>query len=83
MTTAGKSSANSSVCVFFASGCGSAKTLLLSLRWATFGDSLWYADNLAAMARHGYDGLCREDFIGADCKSALCWVVCWLLLDFS
>ena len=54
-----------------------------SMRWATFGDSLWYADNLAAMARHGYDGLCREDFIGADCKSALCWVVCWLLLDFS
>ena len=32
-----------------------------SMRWATFGDSLWYADNLAAMARHGYDGLCRED----------------------
>ena len=45
------------------------------MRWATFGDSLWYADNLAAMARHGYDGLCREDFIGADCKSALCWVL--------
>ena len=34
--------------------------------WATFGDSFWYADNLAAMAKNGYAGLCRQDYIGAD-----------------
>ena len=38
-----------------------------SMRWATFGDAFWYADNLAAMAKNGYSGLCRQDYIGADC----------------
>ena len=37
-----------------------------SMRWAVFGDSLWYADALAAKALNGYSGLCRQDFIGAD-----------------
>ena len=37
-----------------------------SMRWAVFGDSFWYADNLAAMAKNGYSGLCRQDYIGAD-----------------
>jgi heparanase 1 len=37
-----------------------------SLRWAVFGDSLWYADNLAAKAKFGYSGSCRQDYIGAD-----------------
>ena len=37
-----------------------------SMRWAVFGDSLWYADSLALKAKHGYDLHCRQDFIGAD-----------------
>jgi heparanase len=37
-----------------------------SMRWAVFGDSFWYADALAAKARHGYAGFCRQDYIGAD-----------------
>ena len=37
-----------------------------TMRWAVFGDSLWYADALAAMAFNGYTGFCRQDFIGAD-----------------
>lgn len=36
-----------------------------SMRWATFGDSLWYADALAAKASNGYDGFCRQDYIGS------------------
>jgi len=36
------------------------------MRWASFGDSLWYADALAAKARNGYYALCRQDYIGAD-----------------
>ena len=42
------------------------------MRWATFGDSFWYADNLAAMAKNGYSGLCRQDYIGADCACTAC-----------
>jgi len=37
-----------------------------SMRWANFGDSLWYADALAAKSRSGYEGFCRQDYIGAD-----------------
>jgi heparanase 1 len=37
-----------------------------SMRWAVFGDSFWYADGLAAKARHGYAGFCRQDYIGGD-----------------
>jgi len=37
-----------------------------SMRWAVYGDSLWYADDLAAKARAGYTGFCRQDYIGAD-----------------
>jgi hypothetical protein len=37
-----------------------------SMRWAVFGDSFWYADALAAKARHGYASFCRQDYIGAD-----------------
>ena len=37
-----------------------------SMRWAVFGDSLWYADALAAKAAAGYEGFCRQDLIGAD-----------------
>jgi heparanase 1 len=37
-----------------------------SMRWAVFGDSLWYADALSAKAYHGYQGFCRQDYIGAD-----------------
>jgi hypothetical protein len=36
------------------------------MRWAVFGDSFWYADALAAKARHGYASFCRQDYIGAD-----------------
>jgi hypothetical protein len=34
-----------------------------SMRWASFGDSLWYADALAAKAKHGYAGFCRQDYV--------------------
>ena len=37
-----------------------------SMRWAVFGDSLWYADALAAKAFHGYEAFCRQDLIGGD-----------------
>ena len=37
-----------------------------SMRWAVFGDALWYADALASKAFHGYAGFCRQDYIGAD-----------------
>jgi len=37
-----------------------------SMRWANFGDSLWYADSLGLKARHGYAAHCRQDYIGAD-----------------
>lgn len=37
-----------------------------SMRWANFGDSLWYADALAAKARAGYEAFCRQDYIGGD-----------------
>jgi len=37
-----------------------------TMRWANFGDSLWYADAMAAKARHGYGAFCRQDYIGAD-----------------
>ena len=37
-----------------------------SMRWANFGDSLWYADALGSKALNGYAGLCRQDYIGAD-----------------
>ena len=30
------------------------------MRWAVWGDSLWYADSLAAKARHGYAAFCRQ-----------------------
>ena len=36
------------------------------MRWAVYGDSLWYADALGAKARAGYAGFCRQDYIGAD-----------------
>jgi hypothetical protein len=38
-----------------------------SMRWAVYGDSIWYADALGAKARAGYAGFCRQDYIGADC----------------
>jgi hypothetical protein len=37
-----------------------------SMRWATFADSLWYADALASSARLSFEALCRQDYIGAD-----------------
>lgn len=37
-----------------------------TMRWANFGDSLWYADALAAKAAYGYETFCRQDYIGAD-----------------
>lgn len=37
-----------------------------SMRWATFADSLWYADSLGSTAKLGFAALCRQDFIGAD-----------------
>jgi len=37
-----------------------------SMRWANFGDSLWYADALASKAKYGYESFCRQDYIGAD-----------------
>eukprot|EP00908_Phaeocystis_cordata_P017605 Transcript_28961.p1 GENE.Transcript_28961~~Transcript_28961.p1 ORF type:complete len:519 (+),score=159.28 Transcript_28961:104-1660(+) len=37
-----------------------------SMRWAVYGDSIWYADALGAKARAGYAGFCRQDYIGAD-----------------
>lgn len=37
-----------------------------SMRWAVYGDSLWYADALGAKAAAGYAGFCRQDYIGAD-----------------
>eukprot|EP00045_Choanoeca_perplexa_P003552 m.31844 g.31844 ORF g.31844 m.31844 type:complete len:570 (+) comp12107_c0_seq1:2-1711(+) len=37
-----------------------------SMRWATFADSFWYMDSLAAKARHGYAAHCRQNFIGID-----------------
>lgn len=37
-----------------------------SMRWANFGDSLWYVDALASKARYGYETFCRQDYIGAD-----------------
>ena len=37
-----------------------------SMRWANFGDSLWYSDALASKARNGYSAFCRQDLIGAD-----------------
>merc|ERR1712166_437302 len=36
------------------------------MRWANFGDSLWYVDAMAAKARNGYSGFCRQDYIGGD-----------------
>jgi len=37
-----------------------------SMRWANFGDSLWYMDAMALKAKHGYGAFCRQDLIGAD-----------------
>ena len=37
-----------------------------SMRWATFADSLWYADALGSSAKLGFGALCRQDYIGAD-----------------
>ena len=37
-----------------------------SMRWANYGDSLWFSDALAAAARNGYGAFCRQDLIGAD-----------------
>ena len=37
-----------------------------SMRWATFGDSLWYVDALASAARLSYETFCRQDYIGID-----------------
>ena len=37
-----------------------------SMRWAVYGNSLWYADALGAKAAAGYTGFCRQDYIGAD-----------------
>lgn len=37
-----------------------------TMRWANFGDSLWYADAMAVKAAHGYGAFCRQDYIGAD-----------------
>eukprot|EP00656_Telonema_subtile_P048834 TRINITY_DN5925_c0_g1_i4.p1 TRINITY_DN5925_c0_g1~~TRINITY_DN5925_c0_g1_i4.p1 ORF type:complete len:543 (-),score=115.86 TRINITY_DN5925_c0_g1_i4:109-1737(-) len=37
-----------------------------SMRWANYGDSLWYADAMALKAVHGYGAFCRQDYIGAD-----------------
>ena len=37
-----------------------------SMRWAVFGDVLWFADALGAKAAAGYAGFCRQDYIGAD-----------------
>ena len=37
-----------------------------SMRWATFADSLWYVDTLAAAAALGYEAICRQDLIGID-----------------
>ena len=37
-----------------------------SMRWAVFGDVLWFADALGAKAAAGYAGFCRQDLIGAD-----------------
>lgn len=37
-----------------------------SMRWANFGDSLWYADALSVKAKNGYEAFCRQDYIGAD-----------------
>jgi len=37
-----------------------------SMRWSNFGDAIWYADALATKAKYGYQGFCRQDFIGAD-----------------
>ena len=36
-----------------------------SMRWATFADSLWYADALGSSAKLGFGALCRQDYIGA------------------
>ena len=36
------------------------------MRWAVFGDVLWYADAMASKALHGYTGFCRQDYIGGD-----------------
>ena len=36
------------------------------MRWANFGDSLWYVDAMASKARNGYSGFCRQDYIGGD-----------------
>ena len=36
------------------------------MRFAVFGDSIWYADSLALKAYHGYDLYCRQDYVGAD-----------------
>ena len=36
------------------------------MRWANFGDSLWYMDAMASKAAHGYSGFCRQDYIGGD-----------------
>jgi hypothetical protein len=45
-----------------------------SMRWANFGNSLWYADALASKAWNGYAGLCRQDYIGADYGMVDCQV---------
>ena len=37
-----------------------------TMRWANFGDSLWYMDTLGTKALNGYGAVCRQDLIGAD-----------------
>ncbi len=59
-----------------------------SMRWARFGDSIWYADALASKARHGYTGFCRQDYVGADyglvdCSTGVPLPDFWTALTFA
>ena len=59
-----------------------------TMRWAVYGDTLWYADALATKAKHGYTGFCRQDYIGADyglvdCLTGAPLPDYWMALTFT
>jgi heparanase 1 len=45
---------------------GSPKCDHTAMNYATFADSVWYADALGSKALAGYQRVCRQDFVGAD-----------------
>jgi len=42
-------------------------------RWANFADSFWYLDSMSLKLTFGYDGFCRQNFIGIDYGLVTCF----------